>query len=131
MAQSCNFWMIKITNWSVKLSYITQHMTFIWCKLKLTVIFGIYRLNVLLNNGVKHMNTIKALFVTLLAIAVVTLSIVAKLSWLAVGIAFVLALIGIAGVTMAVTATVFWFAVKITIVCLICVLVAALVKMGE
>ena len=77
------------------------------------------------------MNTIKALFVTLLAIAVVALSIIAKLSWLAVGIAFVLALIGIAGVTMAVTATVFWFAVKITIVCLICVLVAALVNIGE
>lgn len=77
------------------------------------------------------MNTIKALFVTLLAVAVVVLSIVSKLSWLAVGIAFVLALIGIAGVTMAVTATVFWFSVKINIVCLICVLVAALVKMGE
>lgn len=93
--------------------------------------FGVCRPSELLDNGVKHMNTIKTLFITLLAIAVVALSIVAKLSWLAVGIAFVLALIGIAGVTMAVTATVFWFAVKITIVCLICVLVAALINMGK
>ena len=60
------------------------------------------------------MNILKAIFVTLLAVAVVTLGIVAKLSWLAVAIAFVLALIGIAGVTMATAATVFWFAVKIT-----------------
>ena len=77
------------------------------------------------------MNTIKALFVTLLEIAVVALSIVAKLSWLAVAIAFVLALIGIAGVTMAIAWTVLWFALKITLAFVICLLVVGLIGMGE
>lgn len=77
------------------------------------------------------MNVLKAIFWAILAIAIVVLSIVAKLSWLAVGIAFVLALIGIAGVTMAIAWTVLWFAAKITLAFIICLLVVGLLGMVE
>lgn len=77
------------------------------------------------------MNLLIALFGAILGIAIIVLGIVAKLSWLAVAIAFVLALIGIAGVTMAIAWTVLWFALKITLAFVICLLVVGLMGMGE
>nr|DAT98334.1 MAG TPA: hypothetical protein [Caudoviricetes sp.] len=123
--------MIKTKNWSVKPSCIIRHMISIWCKLKLTVMFGVYHPSELLNNGVKHMKLLTAIIGAILAVAIVVLGIIAKLSWLAVAIAFVLALIGIAGVTMAIAWTVLWFALKITLAFIICLLVVGLMGMGE
>ena len=77
------------------------------------------------------MKLLKALFGAILAVTIVVLAIVAKLSWLAVAIAFVLALIGIAGVTMAIAWTVLWFTLKITLAFVICLLVVGLIGMGE
>lgn len=77
------------------------------------------------------MKLLVALFGAILGIAIIVLGIVAKLSWLAVAIAFVLALIGIAGVTMAITWTVLWFTLKITLAFVICLLVVGLMGMGE
>lgn len=77
------------------------------------------------------MKLLKALFGAILAVTIVVLAIVAKLSWLAVAIAFVLALIGIAGVTMAMAWTVLWFTLKITLAFIICLLVVGLIGMGE
>ena len=77
------------------------------------------------------MNLLVALFGAILGIAIIVLGVVAKLSWLAVAIAFVLALIGIAGVTMAIAWTVLWFALKITLAFIICLLVVGLMGMGE
>lgn len=77
------------------------------------------------------MKLLKALFGAILAVAIVVLAIVTKLSWLAVAIAFVLALIGIAGVTMAIAWTVLWFTLKITLAFVICLLVVGLIGMGE
>ena len=72
------------------------------------------------------MRLLTAIIGAILAIAIVVLGIVTRLSWLAVAIAFVLALIGIAGVTMAIAWTVLWFAVKITLAFIICLLVVGL-----
>lgn len=77
------------------------------------------------------MNVLKAIVGAILAIAIVVLAVVSKLSWLAVAIAFVLALIGIAGVTMAMAWTVLWFTLKITLVFIICLLVVGLMGLGE
>lgn len=77
------------------------------------------------------MNLLIALFGAILGIAIIVLGTIAKLSWLAVAIAFVLALIGIAGVTMAIAWTVLWFALKITLSFVICLLVVGLMGMGE
>ena len=93
--------------------------------------FGVCRPSELLDNGVKHMKLLTAIIGAILAVAIVVLGIVSKLSWLAVAIAFVLALIGIAGVTMATAWTVLWFALKITLAFIICLLVVGLMGMGE
>lgn len=77
------------------------------------------------------MNVLKAIFVAILAIAIVVLSVIAKLSWIAVAVAFVLALIGIAGITMTIAWTVLWFTLKITLAFIICLLVVGLMGMGE
>lgn len=77
------------------------------------------------------MKVLESLFGAILAVAIVVLAVVAKLSWLAVAIAFVLALIGIAGVTMAIAWTVLWFTLKITLAFVICLLVVGLMGMGE
>lgn len=76
------------------------------------------------------MKLLTAIIGAILAVAIVVLGIVSKLSWLAVTIAFVLALIGIAGVTMAIAWTVLWFALKITLAFVICLLVVGLMGMG-
>lgn len=77
------------------------------------------------------MNVLKAIVGAILAMAIVILAVVSKLSWLAVAIAFVLALIGIAGVTMAMAWTVLWFTLKVTLVFIICLLVVGLMGFGE
>ena len=77
------------------------------------------------------MKLLMALFGAILAVAIVVLGIITKLSWIAVAIAFVLALIGIAGVTMAIAWTVLWFTLKITLAFIICLLVVGLISMGE
>lgn len=77
------------------------------------------------------MNILKAIVGAILAIAIVVLAVVSKLSWLAVAIAFVLALIGIAGVTMAMAWTVLWFTLKITLAFIICLLVVGLMGLRE
>lgn len=77
------------------------------------------------------MKLLTALFGAILGVAIIVLGIVAKLSWLAVAIAFVLALIGIAGVTMAIAWTVLWFALKITLAFVICLLVVGLMNIQE
>ena len=77
------------------------------------------------------MKLLTAIMGAILAVAIVVLGIVAKLSWLAVAIAFVLALIGIAGVTMAIAWTVLWFAVKITLAFTIGLLVVGLMRMED
>lgn len=77
------------------------------------------------------MNVLKAILCAILAVAIVVLGIVTKLSWLAVAIAFVLALIGIECVTMAIAWTVLWFAAKITLVFIICLLVVGLMGMED
>lgn len=77
------------------------------------------------------MKLLMALFGAILAVAIVVLGIITKLSWIAVSIAFVLALIGIAGVTMVMAWTVLWFTLKITLVFIICLLVVGLIGIGE
>lgn len=77
------------------------------------------------------MRLLTAIMGAILAVAIVVLGIVTKLSWLAVAIAFVLALIGVAGVTMAIAWTVLWFTLKITLAFIICLLVVGLLGIGE
>lgn len=77
------------------------------------------------------MRLLTAIIGAILAVAIVVLGIVTKLSWLAVAIAFVLALIGIAGVTMTIAWTVLWFAAKITLAFIICLLVVGLMGMED
>ena len=77
------------------------------------------------------MRLLTAIIGAILAVAIVVLGIVTKLSWLAVAIAFVLALIGIAGVTMAIAWTVLGFAAKITLAFIICLLVVGLMGMED
>lgn len=77
------------------------------------------------------MRLLTAIMGAILAVAIVVLGIVTKLSWLAVAIAFVLALLGIAGVTMAIAWTVLWFAAKITLAFIICLLVVGLMGMED
>ena len=77
------------------------------------------------------MRLLTAIIGAILAVAIVVLGIVTKLSWLAVAIAFVLALIGIAGVTMAIAWTVLGFAAKMTLTFIICLLVVGLIRMED
>lgn len=77
------------------------------------------------------MKILTGILMAIVGIAIVVLAIVAKLSWLAVAIAFVLALIGIAGVTMALVWTILWIALKISIAWIILLVIAKVCLIGE
>lgn len=74
----------------------------------------------------KTVNGLKIVLGGFLVIAIVVITVVCKLAWLATCAAFILALIGLFGVTMVATISIFWLSVKITALWIILLIVGKL-----